>query len=53
MIGSDGYTMVFDWEDVQKDNRLILIEENEKLRLIAGDYDLSYSVKMVNRIVVE
>jgi energy-coupling factor transport system substrate-specific component len=53
VIASDGYSMEFDWEDVRTDNRIILIEEDEKLRLIAGDYDLSYSVKLVNRIVVD
>jgi energy-coupling factor transport system substrate-specific component len=52
VIGSDGYTIEFDWENVRNDNEIILIEENEKLRLIAGDYDLSYSVKLVDRIVI-
>ncbi len=53
VIGSDGYTMEFDWEEVEIDGRLILIQEDDMLRLIAGDYDLSYSVKLVDRIVVE
>ena len=53
VIGSDGYSMEFDWEKVRTDDRLILIVEDGKLRLIAGDYDLSYSVKLVQRIVVK
>ena len=53
VIGSDGYSMKFDWDSVKSDDRLLLIEENDYLRLIAGDYDLSFSVKYVTRIVVE
>jgi hypothetical protein len=53
VIGSDGYSMEFEWENVKNNDRIILIEEDDKLRLIAGDYDLSYSVKLVDRIVVE
>jgi energy-coupling factor transport system substrate-specific component len=53
VIGSDGYTMEFEWDEIISDNRTILIQEEDMLRLIAGNYDLSYSVKLVNRIVIK
>jgi energy-coupling factor transport system substrate-specific component len=53
VIGSDGYERSFDWDDVKNDDRMILIEENDTLRLITGDYTLTDCVRMVDRIVVE
>ncbi|WP_455393281.1 ECF transporter S component [[Eubacterium] cellulosolvens] len=52
VIGSDGYKIPFEWGRIQNDDRLILIQEDDSLRLIAGDYDLSYSVRKVMRIEV-
>lgn len=51
--GNDGYRRDFDWDRVKTDNRMILIEENDTLRLIAGDYTLTDCVEQVVRIVVE
>lgn len=52
IIASDLYNTTFDWAKVQEDNELILIKENDSLRLIAANYDGAYWVRNVVRIVV-
>ena len=53
VMASDGYIVEFDLQAVLKDDRMLLIKEDDMLRLIAGNYDGGHWVKMVNKIVVE
>lgn len=52
VIASDGYTVTFHLQDVMDDHEMVLIEESDTLRLIAGAYPGGHWVKMVNRLVV-
>ena len=45
--------MEFELQDVFIDDQLLLIREEDMLRLIAGNYEGGYWVKLVNKIVVE
>jgi len=49
---SDGYFVVFAFEDVMADDRLILIQEYGEFRLIAADYDGAYWIRQVIEIEV-
>ncbi|HHT45664.1 MAG TPA: hypothetical protein GX004_00010 [Firmicutes bacterium] len=53
VIATDGYTVEFELRDVFNDDQLLLIREEDMLRLIAGNYEGGYWVKLVSRIVVE
>jgi energy-coupling factor transport system substrate-specific component len=53
VIATDGYTVEFELQDVFNDDRLLLIREEDMLRLIAGNYEGGYWVKLVSRIVVK
>lgn len=53
ITATDGYTVEFGLQEVLKDDRMLLIREEDTLRLIAGNYDGGHWVKMVNRIIVE
>jgi len=53
VIASDGYNWIFQWSNVKSDDELILIEEDNSLRLIAGKYTLTHCVRNVDRIVIE
>ena len=53
VMATDGYQVEFDLEAVLGDDRMLLIREGEMLRLIAGNYEGGYWVRMVNRILVE
>lgn len=53
VIATDGYEVEFDLDDLMADDLMILIQEEEILRLIAGNYAGGYWVKMVSRFVVE
>jgi DMSO/TMAO reductase YedYZ molybdopterin-dependent catalytic subunit len=53
VIASDGYEVEFDLEEVLLDDQMILIEENDMLRLIAGNYGGEYWVKQVSKMVVQ
>ncbi len=53
VIGTDGYTMEFSLEQVLTDDKFLLIQEEDKLRLIAGNYDGSCWVRQVNRLLIE
>ncbi|HHX51525.1 MAG TPA: hypothetical protein GX711_08810, partial [Clostridia bacterium] len=53
VMATDGYSVEFDLAEVLTDHRMLLIREGDMLRLIAGDYEGGYWVRMVNRIHVE
>jgi energy-coupling factor transport system substrate-specific component len=52
ITASDGYTQIFDLDDVKNDDEIILITENDTLRLIAANYDGEYWVRNVIEIEV-
>lgn len=53
VMATDGYTVEFELQEVFNDDQLLLIREEDMLRLIAGNYEGGYWVKLVNRIIVE
>ncbi|HHV33995.1 MAG TPA: molybdopterin-dependent oxidoreductase [Syntrophomonadaceae bacterium] len=53
VIATDGYEVAFKLDDVMADDMMILIQEEDMLRLIAGNYEGGYWVKQVSRIKVE
>jgi energy-coupling factor transport system substrate-specific component len=53
VIAGDGYTIEFPLEQVLKDDKFLLIQEEDKLRLIAGNYEGSCWVRQVNRLLIE
>ena len=53
VIATDGYEVSFDLSDVLKDEQMILIQEEDTLRLVAGNYEGGYWVEMVSKIKVE
>lgn len=53
VMASDGYSADFSLSAVLQDEKMLLIQEDDMLRLIAGDYDGGYWVKQVTRIVVK
>ncbi|MDD4754309.1 MAG: ECF transporter S component [Desulfitobacteriaceae bacterium] len=53
VMATDGYQVEFELDKVLNDEQMILIREEDMLRLIAANYDGGYWVKMVNRLVVE
>ncbi len=53
IIATDGYKVDFSLQEVLGDSQLLLIREEDMLRLIAGNYEGGYWVKMVNRIILE
>ncbi len=52
VIATDGYQVDFELAGVLIDDEMILIEENDTLRLIAGNYEGAYWVKLVSKLVV-
>jgi ABC-type thiamin/hydroxymethylpyrimidine transport system permease subunit len=53
VIATDGYLVEFELQEALNDDQILLIREGDMLRLIAGNYEGGYWVKMVNRILVE
>jgi len=53
VIASDGYEVRFDWPAVQADAQLLLVLEEEELRIVAAAYDGAYWVRKVRRLVLE
>jgi energy-coupling factor transport system substrate-specific component len=53
VVASDGYEVEFSLAEVMADDKFILIEEEDTLRLIAGNYEGGYWVKQVARLVVD
>lgn len=53
VIATDGYEVEFELQEVLNDDRMLLIREGDMLRLIAGNYDGGYWVKLVSRMIVE
>ena len=45
VIGRDGYSATFAFDELMEEERVIVIEEGEKLRLIAGGFDGAYWVR--------
>lgn len=53
VIAADGYQVEFPLADVRTDDRLLLTQENNTLRLVAANYEGAYWVKQVTRFQVE
>lgn len=53
VIAKDGYMVEFPLADVLNDDDMLLIEEEDMLRLIAANYEGGYWVKQVARFQVE
>lgn len=53
VIATDGYKVEFDLKQVMKDEQMLLIREEDMLRLIPANYDGGHWVKKVNKILVE
>jgi ABC-type thiamin/hydroxymethylpyrimidine transport system permease subunit len=53
VVASDGYKVDFDIKEVLSDDQMIIIEEDDTLRLIAGKYEGGYWVQKVSRLVVK
>lgn len=53
IIAIDGYEVEFDLKEVLNDDQMLLIQEDDMLRLIPGNYDGEYWVKQVSKIVVQ
>lgn len=53
VIATDGYEVAFDLQKVLADDLMILIQEEDSFRLIAGNYEGGHWVKMVSRFKVE
>ena len=53
VIANDGYEIELDWNAVQLDKELLLILEDDSVRLVAAAYDGSYWVQQVRRIVIK
>lgn len=53
VVATDGYEVEFDLYEVLKDDQMLLIEEEDQLRLIAGNYDGGHWVKQVSKLVIE
>lgn len=50
---TDGYSVEFLLADIEDDDKFLLIEEDNTLRLIAGNYEGGYWVRNVSTLVVE
>ncbi len=53
VIAGDGYIVEFPLKDVLADDAMLLIQEDDTLRLIAGNYPGGHWVKQVKRFVIE
>jgi len=53
VMATDGYLVEFELAKVLNDDHMLLIREEDMLRLIAGNYEGGYWVRMVNKLVVE
>jgi len=53
VIADDGYETAFEWPAIRSDPDVLLTLDEGRLRLIAPDYDGSYWVRRVTRLVVE
>lgn len=53
IMATDGYTVEFELQEVLNDDRMLLTQEGDMLRLIAGNYQGGHWVKLVNRMLVE
>jgi ABC-type thiamin/hydroxymethylpyrimidine transport system permease subunit len=52
VVASDGYYAIFDLHDVVNRPEVILVQEDDTLRLVATGYEGAYWVRMVSKIVV-
>lgn len=53
VIASDGYMVEFVLADALIDDRMLLIQEDDLLRLVAANYEGGYWVKQVSRFEIE
>lgn len=53
VIAADGYMMEFSLEQILTDEKFLLIEEDDMVRLIAANYDGSCWVRQVNKLLIE
>jgi ABC-type thiamin/hydroxymethylpyrimidine transport system permease subunit len=52
IVASDGYYAIFDLDDLADRPDVILVQDEDTLRLVAAGYEGAYWVRMVSRIVV-
>lgn len=53
VLATDGYRVEFNLADIKIDDKFLLIEEDDTLRLIAGNYDGGCWVRMVSKLSIE
>ncbi len=53
VTATDGYTVEFELGKVLADDQILLIREENMLRLIAANYPGGHWVKMVNKLIIE
>jgi ABC-type thiamin/hydroxymethylpyrimidine transport system permease subunit len=53
VVADDGYEARFDFQAVLEDAEMILALDSNRLRLVAANYDGSYWVRRVTRVVVQ
>jgi DMSO/TMAO reductase YedYZ molybdopterin-dependent catalytic subunit len=53
VIAADGYMIEFVLDKILLDDKFLLIEEEDTMRLIAGNYDGSCWVRQVNKLLIE
>lgn len=53
VMATDGYAVEFELQKVLNDEQMLLIQEGDELRLIAGNYEGNHWVELVNKILVE
>ncbi len=53
VIAADGYMVEFSLEQILADDKFLLIEEDDMMRLIAANYDGSRWVRQVNKLLIE
>jgi energy-coupling factor transport system substrate-specific component len=53
VTGTDGYEIEFSLEKILVDDKFILIEEDDMLRLVAGNYEGSCWVRNASRMIID
>jgi ABC-type thiamin/hydroxymethylpyrimidine transport system permease subunit len=54
VVATDGYEVKFELDKVMSDDKMLLVqEEDDTFRLIAGNYEGGYWVRQVSKLVVE
>jgi ABC-type thiamin/hydroxymethylpyrimidine transport system permease subunit len=53
VVASDGYDARFSLSEIENDERILLIREDDGLRVVAPGYDGAYWVRQVVRVVID